>query len=324
MNKINFDELMDLRIDFAFKLLFTKSDPRLLVSLLNAIFANKKIPRIIENLTILNPYLDKEYDNDKLSILDIKAKLDDNTDILIEMHMYGLGELKAKTIRSWAKVFATGLKAGEDYSAQPPAISIAFSNGKIDNTTEDDKIHKLCMIMDVENHTIFTNSMELHYINMQSFIHDVNKTGKLNINEALTKWLLIITQKEINDKSLIEEACKYEEEIQVAVSELAKQWQDEVARIEYFQRQDEIYFANKREERYKKIKENYRQAQEALEEYKQAQEEYKRVQEEYKRVQEEKETALRLAEEERLKANAEIEKLRKELERYKAVSVKKS
>ena len=49
--------------------------------------------------------MDKESDEDKLSILDIRAELDDGTTILIEMHMYGLGELKAKTIRSWARAF---------------------------------------------------------------------------------------------------------------------------------------------------------------------------------------------------------------------------
>ena len=269
MNKINFSELMDLRVDFAFKLLFTKGEPKLLVSLLNAIFANKKIPRIIESLTILNPYLDREYNNDKLSVLDIKARLDNDTNVLIEMHMHGLGELKAKTIRSWARVFGTELRAGESYSEQSPTISIAFSDGKIDDTTEDDKIHKLCMITDIDNHTIFTDAMELHYINMQTFTKAVNETGSLNISDTeeikFAKWLSIITQKEIDNKSIIEEACKDEEAIQVAVNVLARQWQDENARLDYLRRQDELYFVNKREEKYNQIQENYNQAMEEIE-----------------------------------------------------------
>jgi len=77
---------MDLRIDYAFKLLFTKGNPRLLISLLNAIFANKKIPRVIKSLTVKNPYLDKESSEDKLSIQDIRAELDDGTTILIDYH----------------------------------------------------------------------------------------------------------------------------------------------------------------------------------------------------------------------------------------------
>ena len=50
-----------------------------MISLLNATFANKKIPRVIKSITIKNPYMDKESDEDKLSILDIRAELNDGT-----------------------------------------------------------------------------------------------------------------------------------------------------------------------------------------------------------------------------------------------------
>jgi len=251
---INYYHLMDLRIDYAFKLLFTKGDPRLLISLLNAIFANKKIPRVIKSLTIKNPYLEKESNEDKLSILDIRAELDDGTDILVEMHMYGLGELKAKTIRSWARVFGESLEVGAGYTAQPPTITIAFTNGSLDSLannadTNNDKIHKLCMIMDCEDYTVFTDAMELHYIDMKSFAKAVNETNSINVKtdeEAMfVKWLSIITQKEINNKTLIENVCKSEEELSMAVSTLAMQSEDKYTRQAYQRRQDEIYFYNK-------------------------------------------------------------------------------
>jgi hypothetical protein len=89
-----------------------------------------------------------------LSILDIRAELDDGTTILIEMHMYGLGELKAKTIRSWARAFGEELDVGKDYAGQPPTIAIAFANGQAEpiekakhTRANKDKIHRLCMIM---------------------------------------------------------------------------------------------------------------------------------------------------------------------------------
>ena len=77
---VDYSQLMDLRIDFAFKLLFTKGNPRLLISLLNAVFANKKIPRVIKSLTIKNPYLDKESGEDKLS----KIVFHDGTELIAE------------------------------------------------------------------------------------------------------------------------------------------------------------------------------------------------------------------------------------------------
>ena len=254
--KIDFEQLMDLRIDYAFKLLFTKGNPRLLISLLNAIFANKKIPRVIKSLTIKNPYLEKESDEDKLSILDIRAELDDGTAILIELHMYGLGELKAKTIRSWARAFGEDLEIGKNYISQPPTIAIAFTNGAVqpiedvnNPNANEAKIHRLCMIMDCEDFTVFTDAMELHYIDMKAFAKAVNEADSISIDDTeetmFTKWLSVITQKEINNKTIIENAVKDEEEIFMAVSTLAIQSEDKYTRQAYARRKDEIYFYNK-------------------------------------------------------------------------------
>jgi len=247
--KIDYFALMDLRIDYAFKLLFVKGEPRLLISLLNAIFANKKIGRVITSLTIKNPFLEKESSEDKLSILDIRAELTDGTTILIEMHMYGLGELKAKTIRSWARAYSEDLEVGSDYSAQLPTIAIAFTNGAVECiSTDRDKIHRLCMIMDVEDNTVFTDAMELHFIDMKAFAKAVNEADSISIEDAeetmFAKWLSIITQKEITNKTIIENACN-EEEIFVAVSALATQSEDKYVRQAYKRRKDEIYFYNK-------------------------------------------------------------------------------
>ena len=247
--RIDYFQLMDLRIDYAFKLLFTKGDPRLLISLLNAIFANKKIDRIIKSVSIRNPYLDKESSEDKLSILDIRAELDNGTTILIEMHMYGLGELKAKTIRSWARAFGEDLEVGKNYTSQPPTITIAFTNGTIEPfknkqtiSENNSKIHRLCMIMDCEDYTVFTDAMELHYIDMKAFAKAVNDANGINNEDGLfAKWLSVITQKEIHNKTIIENACE-EEEIFMAVTTLAMQSEDKYTRQTYQRRKDEIYF----------------------------------------------------------------------------------
>ena len=84
---IDYSQLMDLRVDFAFKT-FVEGNTYALISLLNAIFANAKIKRIVKNVLLKNPNLDKKSIEDKLSILDVRAELDDGTDILIEMHLH--------------------------------------------------------------------------------------------------------------------------------------------------------------------------------------------------------------------------------------------
>jgi predicted transposase/invertase (TIGR01784 family) len=191
--------------------------------------------------------------------LDIRAELDDGSNILIEMHLYGLGELKAKTIRSWARAYGEELEPGGKYSDQPPTIVIAFAEGQIYPLIKTaDKIHRCCMIMDCEDYTVFTDAMELHYIDMKAFAKAVNEVGSMDISDTVTemfaKWLSIITQKEITDKSLIEQACEDEEDIKMAVSTLARQSEDKYARQAYQRRLDDIYYYNKEKQAWEEDK----------------------------------------------------------------------
>jgi predicted transposase/invertase (TIGR01784 family) len=269
---INYADLMDLRIDYAFKT-FAEDNPNSLISLLNAIFANKKIKRVIKSILIKNPNMDKKSMEDKLSILDIRAELDDGTDILIEMHLHGLGQIKAKIIRSWARAHSEELEPGQRYTSQPPTIAIAFVDGAVEPIEKPkdatDKIHNVYMIMNKEDNTVLTDAMELHFINMKAFANAVNEADSINIQEAtddmFAYWLSVITEKDIVNKEIIENARKEKEEIQMAVSAIARQSEDKLIRQAYLRRQDEIYFNNLERQEDRQLLEEYkRSAEKAL------------------------------------------------------------
>jgi len=81
---------------------------------------------------------------------------------------------------------------------------------------------------------------------MKAFAKAVNEADSIKINEVkedmLAYWLTEITEKEIVNKPIIDNACKEKEVIQMAVSAIERQSQDKVARQAYQRRQDEIYF----------------------------------------------------------------------------------
>jgi predicted transposase/invertase (TIGR01784 family) len=262
--KIDFSQFMDLRVDYAFKLIFGSGDTLFLISLLNAIFANKKFPRIIKSLEVVNPYLEKQTKGDKLSILDIRAQLDDGTTILIEMHIYDLDELKYKTIRSWARAYGEELKSGAEYKEQPPVICVTFANGSMDEG-ECQKIHKCCKITDIDDGTVFTDALELHYIDMDAFVKTINESGGIGNGETqdamLAKWLAVITEKDIEDKSIIKNICEEQEEISMAVSALVRLSEDKVTRQAYQRRQDDIMLAAKKANDYKLMERRAEQAE---------------------------------------------------------------
>jgi len=248
---IDYSRLMDLRVDYALKV-FIEGNPELLISLLNAIFANAKIKRVVKKTFIKNPNLNKKATEDKLSILDIRAELEDGTDVLIEMHLHGISQIKAKIIRSWARAHSEELEAGQSYTSQPPTIAIAFVDGPVEPIekpkTATDKIHNVYMIMNKEDNTILSDAMELHFINMKAFAKAINEANSISITEVkedmFAYWLSVITEKEINNKNIIETARKEKEEIQMAVSAIAQQSEDKYIRQAYQRRKDEIYFFN--------------------------------------------------------------------------------
>jgi hypothetical protein len=183
---------------------------------------------------------------------------------LIEMHLYDLDDLKYKTIRSWARTYGEELKTSEVYQAQPPVICVTFANGSLDEG-ESKKIHKCCKIMDIDDHTIFSNALELHYIDMEAFVKAVNESGGIGKGETeeamLANWLAIITEKDIEDKSIIENICKEQEEISMAVSALVRLSEDKVTRQEYLRSKDDAMLRNRKEKEYALMKQRAEQSE---------------------------------------------------------------
>lgn len=77
-------QLMDLKVDYAFKRLFgSKGNEKILMSFLNAVLALQEGERIT-SLKIENPELNPEYLGDKKSVLDIYAITEEGDDIMRE------------------------------------------------------------------------------------------------------------------------------------------------------------------------------------------------------------------------------------------------
>lgn len=108
------------------------------------------------------------------------------------------------------------------------------------------------MIMDCEDYSVFTDAMELHYIDMKAFAEAVNAHDTIALDDApeqmFSNWLSIITQKDILNKSLIQNI--EEEEIRMVVATLARQSEDKIIRQAYQRRKDKIYFHNKEKQDY--------------------------------------------------------------------------
>ncbi len=124
---------IDPRVDFAFKCLFgSEANKSILISLLRAI-----LKLDIREVELLNPFNAMEAPDDKLSILDIKARLGDGTLINIEMQMVLAPKHAERGLYYWASVYTGQLKQGDDYTQLAPTVAIHIINGVMFNEVPD-------------------------------------------------------------------------------------------------------------------------------------------------------------------------------------------
>ena len=115
---------IDPKIDCVFKALLGAEDNRnLLVHFLNAILsADLSTP--IATVDILNPYNDKEFVEDKLSIVDVKARDNEGNLYQIEIQLVNFTDFPERILYNWADIYSEQLRNGEGYYRLKPTYSI--------------------------------------------------------------------------------------------------------------------------------------------------------------------------------------------------------
>jgi len=115
---------IDPKIDCVFKaLLGAEENCNLLINFLNSILS-KDLSVPIVWVDILNPYNDKEFINDKLSVVDVKAKDSQERIYQIEIQMSINRYLPERIIYNWTDIYSQQLQSGHDYHQLMPTYSI--------------------------------------------------------------------------------------------------------------------------------------------------------------------------------------------------------
>jgi predicted transposase/invertase (TIGR01784 family) len=115
---------IDPKIDCVFKALLGSEENRnLLIHFLNAILgADLQGP--VTEVQILNPYNEREFLTDKLSIVDIKARDHQARRYQIEIQLLTYADLLPRILYTWNDLYNHQLQSGEDYGTLKPAYAI--------------------------------------------------------------------------------------------------------------------------------------------------------------------------------------------------------
>ena len=115
---------IDPRIDCVFKaLLGAEANRRLLIHFLNAILG-AALPAPIRQVDILNPHNEREFLDDKLSIVDVKARDEAGRFYQVEIQLLSYAELPARILYTWADLYSAQLGSGQDYAELRPTYAI--------------------------------------------------------------------------------------------------------------------------------------------------------------------------------------------------------
>jgi predicted transposase/invertase (TIGR01784 family) len=115
------------KTDYAFKKIFgSEQSQDILISFLNAIVY--KGEAIIASLEIIDPYAPGRIAGLKTSYFDVKARLNNGENVLIEMQAFNVPAFSSRLVYNTAKMYANQLKLGEAYPDLRAAIGVAVTN----------------------------------------------------------------------------------------------------------------------------------------------------------------------------------------------------
>ncbi|MFB2897555.1 Rpn family recombination-promoting nuclease/putative transposase [Aerosakkonemataceae cyanobacterium BLCC-F50] len=124
------------KVDYAFKKIFGSSQSQeILISFLNAIIYEGE--KVIQSLTIVNPYNPGQILSLKETYLDVKAILNDGSIVLIEMQIARVSAFSKRIIYNLGKAYTNQLGIGENYLSLTPVIGVTITDFILFNETPD-------------------------------------------------------------------------------------------------------------------------------------------------------------------------------------------
>ena len=183
--------------DYVFKRTFTRDDPNgILRDFLESVLKIK-----LRNVQVLNAEIPKDILDERGSVLDIRAELDNTKIVDIEMQVKDQGNISKRSTVYMSKNIATQIKTSEDYQGLKPSIVINILNF---NRYKRNSYHSIAHMkfektrkeeyVDLgykEEEQLATDVLEMHFIELPKFIKK-----NPEIKTKLDEWLWLIAGRE--------------------------------------------------------------------------------------------------------------------------------
>ena len=227
MDFSNFNRLNDLYFK---KLLGDDKRKKLTLSFLNSIL-NKDEQEYFTDIVFLDKDNEPSTIDGKLSKLDIRANLNDGTQVDIEVQVCPFKLMAERSLYYWSNMYSGQLEKGAEYKKLKKAIAINLLN--FDYLKDEQDWHNIYNLLNVKSHNKLTDHIEIHFLELPKF--KLKDMRKIKTSEA---WLAYFsgryTKKEMEEITMntpaVKEAIEFEDTF----------LQDKIERRAYEQREKAI------------------------------------------------------------------------------------
>jgi predicted transposase/invertase (TIGR01784 family) len=218
------------KTDFAFKKIFgSEQSHDVLISFLNAMLYEGQSR--ISQLEILNPYLAPRIRGVKATYLDVKAKLDNGTSVIIEMQVLTIEGFEKRILTNVAKSYSVQLEVGQSYSLPNPLIALTITDFEM--FPEFEQLTSRFILKEKDflfDYPIY--DLELVFVELPKFRKEIE-----SLETLADKWLYFF--KHSNVQNVVPESMNLVPEIKQAfelakVGNLSREELDDLEHQEFF------------------------------------------------------------------------------------------
>ena len=206
---------MNPRNDYVFHRLFGyKGNEEIASSLIGAII-NQEIETIKIDET---PITEQNIKDDKVGVLDIKARLNNNILCDVEMQVAKKDNIDRRIMFYWSKLYCSEISSGEDYGILHKTIAILIADFELDNLKTIPKFHTKWQIREESfRKIVLTDTLEIHIIELPKLIKQLEENKGIK-KDKVTLWAMFI----LNPENLGDEVMNENEDIKKAKEELER------------------------------------------------------------------------------------------------------
>jgi predicted transposase/invertase (TIGR01784 family) len=174
-------DILSPKIDVVFKMLFgTEQSKDVLAAFLKSVLNSDE--KEYSEITITDPHLGREYDGDKLSILDIKLKTASGKIVDVEIQVLSLPEMRSRITYYLSRMITEQLGESSKYNTLKQAVCVVIVNFPL--IPESGGYHNVFRMIEKDEHFEFNDLTEINVLDLTKIPADDNS--------ELAKWLKFI------------------------------------------------------------------------------------------------------------------------------------